>query len=97
MAKSKTSVTTPVRGEKTAIVERLARRPQGVTGKEIMVACSWPSGSAAWRVGMIAQRLSLEVHGRSTRTAARLAREISYRLVDPKPATKRAPQPRKAA
>jgi hypothetical protein len=70
---------------KTGIIEELARRPQGVTGVEIIEATGWPSGSAKWRVGALAERLGCDFE-----QVERDGREVGYRLLDAKKATAKA-------
>jgi hypothetical protein len=76
--------TTTVRGAKTRLIEKLARRPGGVSGVEIMKATGWKSGSAAWRVGVLAQMLDMDYEdlGRDENG------QVHYRLVPKAPAKK---------
>lgn len=75
---------TPVRGAKTQEIIKLAMRPQGVTGVEIMAATGWPSGSAGWRVGTLADRLGMVLSDRIMRDDG----TIGYALLPAKPAAK---------
>lgn len=94
---------TPARGSKTEEIVRLAKRPNGVTGAEIIEATGWPSGSgsAKWRVQHLAiarEMKAVEVTRRDGVVAWRLesatkAPAKKAAAAATKKAPRRAPQP----
>jgi hypothetical protein len=77
-------------GSKTAAYEALARRPQGITGNELMAATGWPTGGHRWRVEVLGERFGQKVCWLDKAGAAELgiswgkrsAREIAWCLTD---------------